>query len=214
MGHTQFMPGSYLAYAVDFTGDGKRDIWSDDPTDALASTAAYLAKFGWIAGMPWGAEVTLPAGFDFSTAADRRMPSDWARLGVRGIDGRAVPDHGSARLLLPMGADGPAFLVFKNFDVIKRYNNSDSYALAVSHLGDRIAGGGNFRTSWPADARALKSDERKELQQLLTVKGFETGGVDGRIGPNTVTAIRAYQRSVGLAADGHASVKVLASLRR
>ena len=214
MGHTQFIPTSYLSYAVDYTGDGRRDIWSDDPTDALASTAAYLAKSGWIKGMPWGVEVRLPQGFDFAEVTSKRMPSDWARLGVTGADGRAVPDYGSARLLLPAGASGLAFLVFKNFDVIKRYNNSDAYALAVGHLGDRIAGGPAFRGQWPANERALKRDEREELQALLTRRGFSTGGVDGRIGPNTVDALRAYQVKAGLTADGHASVDVLQHLRR
>ena len=173
MGHTQFMPTSYATYAVDFTGDGRRDIWSDDPTDALASTAAYLDRMGWVTGMPWGKEVTLPAGFNFMLASGpKKLPSEWARLGVRPADGTTLRDHGEARILLPDGAKGAAFLVFKNFDVIKRYNNSDAYALGVGHLGDRIGGAGPLRGTWPAGERALKRAERQELQNLLTRAGF------------------------------------------
>lgn len=214
MGHTQFMPTSYAEYAVDFTGDGRRDIWADDPSDALASTAAYLDRMGWVTGMPWGAEVTLPANFNFMLASGpKKMPSEWARLGVRPADGSTLRDHGEARLLLPAGAKGAAFLVFRNFDVIKRYNNSDAYALGVGHLGDRIAGAGPLRGNWPAGERALKRAERQELQSLLTRAGFSTGGVDGKIGPNTVDAIRSYQRRVGMEPDGHPSVALLSRLR-
>jgi membrane-bound lytic murein transglycosylase B len=215
MGHTQFMPTSYLAYAVDFTGDGRRDIWSEDPTDALASTAAYLREFGWISGMPWGVEVTLPAGFDHGQARGdvTRMPSEWAALGVRGRDGRPVRDHGAASVLLPAGARGPAFLVFRNFDVIKRYNAATSYAMGVGHLSDRIAGAPDFSAPWPRGDRALTRSERKELQRLLTARGFDTGGVDGRLGPNSLRALRAYQRSVGLPADGYAHGALLDRLR-
>ncbi|EAQ01662.1 Membrane bound lytic murein transglycosylase B [Pseudooceanicola batsensis HTCC2597] len=215
MGHTQFMPTSYAAYAVDFTGDGRRDIWAGDPTDALASTAAYLSRMGWQRGMPWGAEVTLPAGFDFTHASGpKKLPSDWARLGVRPAAGGTLADHGPARLLLPAGARGVAFLVFKNFDVIKRYNNSDAYALGVGHLGDRIGGAGPLRGGWPDGERALKRAERQELQSLLTRAGYSTGGIDGKIGPNTVRAIRGYQQRVGMAPDGHPSVALLTRLRR
>ncbi len=214
MGHTQFIPTSYLAYAVDFTGDGRRDIWSDDPTDALASTAAYLARAGWVRGMPWGVEVKLSDGFNYDHAADKRMPSDWARLGVRGMDGQPVSDYGAAKLLLPAGANGPAFLVFKNFDVIKRYNASNAYALGVGHLGDRIAGAGPLISQWPEGERSLRRAEARELQTLLTRSGYSTRGVDGRIGPNTVKAIRAYQKASGMPADGHPSPALLDRLRR
>ncbi len=214
MGHTQFIPTSYLAYAVDFTGDGKRDIWSDDPTDALASTAAYLARAGWVKGMPWGVEVRLPKGFDFAKSADKRMPSDWARLGVMATNGAPVPNHGTARLLFPAGSAGPAFLVFKNFDVIKRYNASDAYALGVGHLGDRIAGAGPLAGTWPQGERSLRRSEARELQSLLSRAGFSTGGVDGRIGGKTIAAIRAYQTAAGLPADGYPSMALLGRLRR
>ena len=215
MGHTQFIPTSYQAYAVDFTGDGRRDIWSADPSDALASTAAYLERFGWIKGMPWGVEVTLPRDFDYGQLSSKvkRMPSDWARAGVLGMDGRPVPDHGSAYVLLPAGARGAAFLVFKNFDVIKRYNNSDLYALGVGHLSDRIIGGDAVQGGWPEDDRALVRAERHELQRRLTAKGFDTGGIDGNIGPDTRAALMRYQRSIGAVPDGNASWQILKRLR-
>ncbi|OLS53609.1 lytic murein transglycosylase [Rhodovulum sulfidophilum] len=215
MGHTQFMPTSYLEHAVDFTGDGRRDIWSEDPTDALASTAAYLAHFGWTRGQPWGVEVQLPRGFDHRLAdrSVKRMPSDWARLGVRDMTGRAVRDYGRAAILQPAGARGAAFMIFDNFRVIERYNPADAYVIGVGHLADRLKGGGPIRGSWPRDDRALASAERKELQERLTRAGFDTGGVDGRIGPNTVSALRAYQSAVGMIPDGYASMAVLRRLR-
>jgi membrane-bound lytic murein transglycosylase B len=215
MGHTQFMPSSYLAYAEDFTGDGRRDIWGSDPTDALASAAAYLAAHGWTPGQPWGVEVRLPEGFDYRLAGRdvKKRPSDWARLGVRDMDGRAVPDHGRASLLLPAGARGAAFLVFDNFDVIERYNPADAYVIAVGHLSDRLAGGPPIRGGWPRDERALTFDERKEMQRRLTAAGFDTRGIDGRIGPRTIAAVRAWQRAQGLTPDGYASLSVLKRLR-
>ncbi len=212
MGHTQFMPTSYLAYAVDFTGDGKRDIWSDDPTDALASTAAYLKRFGWRKGMPWGVEVQVPRGASFGDA--KRMPSDWAAHGVVGLDGRAVRDHGSARIFQPAGPSGPSFMVFANFDVIKRYNNSDAYALGVGHLSDRIGGGPEIQGKWPRGYDALSFGERMEMQRLLQRKGYSVEKIDGIMGPNTVNAIRAFQASVGVAQDGLPSQQLLALLRR
>lgn len=215
MGHTQFIPTSYLAYAVDFRGDGKRDIWSDDPTDALASTAAYLARFGWIKGQPWGVEVQLPRGFDYAQASRsvKRMPSDWARMGVVGMDGRPVRDFGSASILLPAGARGAAFMIFKNFSVIERYNTADAYVIGVGHLSDRIRGAGPIRSNWPRGDRALTFAERKEMQALLTRRGFDTKGVDGRVGPLTIDAIRDFQRRSGLIPDGYASLDLLNKLR-
>ncbi len=215
MGHTQFIPTSYLAYAVDFHGDGRRDIWSDDPTDALASTAAYLARFGWERGRPWGVEVQLPRGFDYSLASRRvkMRPGEWAARGVVGLDGRPVADHGEASILLPAGARGAAFMIFKNFDVIERYNTADAYVIGVGHLADRIRGAGPIRSNWPRGDRALKYGERKELQARLTRAGYSTGGVDGRIGPNTIAAIRGFQRRAGLVPDGYASLDLLRRLR-
>lgn len=215
MGHTQFIPTSYDSYAVDFTGDGRRDVWSDDPSDALASTANYLSRFGWVLGAPWGVEVRLPAGFDYASADQsiRRPIADWRAAGVTAVGGDAVPDHGEAAILLPAGANGPAFAVYKNFRVIKRYNNATSYAMAVGHLGDRIRGDGPFTAAWPRDDRPLSRTEKKEMQGLLTRLGFSTGGVDGIIGPNSRKAIRSFQRERGLTPDGYASDKFLAALR-
>src|SRR6056297_1102804 len=212
MGHTQFIPTSYLAYAVDFTGDGRRDVWSDDPTDALASTAAYLKRFGWRKGLPWGVEVRVPRGESFGNTS--RMPADWAARGVVGADGRAVRDYGSARILQPAGPAGASFMVFANFDVIKRYNNADAYALGVGHLADRIAGGPPIQASWPRGYDPLSFDERKEMQRRLKRKGFAVEKIDGIVGPNTVAAIRAFQRSVGAAQDGLPSQQLLALLKR
>jgi len=181
MGHTQFIPTSYQAFAVDFNGDGRRDIWSDDPTDALASTAAYLARNGWQKGLKWGGEVgDMPA---------------------------------SAGSVLQPQAGGPKFVVTRNFNALKRYNNSDSYAIGVGHLADRIAGGGQLRGSFPPDANGLTKDDRMELQRRLTARGFDTDGTDGVIGPNSRKAISAYQQSVGLPATGEPSVDLLRRLR-
>lgn len=215
MGHTQFIPTSYLDYAVDFTGDGKRDIWSDDPTDALASTAAYLKRFGWTKGQPWGVEVRLPARFDYAQASERikQSPARWARMGVRDMNGRVVPDHGRASILLPAGAQGAAFMIFDNFHVLERYNTADAYVIAVGVLSDRIAGGAPIQARWPRGDRALSFGEKKEMQRLLARAGFDTGKVDGIIGPNTIEAVRGYQRSIGVLPDGYASLEILTRLR-
>ncbi|MEM8629854.1 MAG: lytic murein transglycosylase [Pseudomonadota bacterium] len=215
MGHTQFIPTSYLSYAQDFNGDGRRDIWSDDPTDALASTAAYLARFGWTKGQPWGVEVRLPQGFDYAQANRKttKRPSQWARMGVRDIQGRTVPDHGRASILLPAGARGAAFMIFDNFEVIERYNKADAYVIAVGHLSNRIEGGGPIRASWPRQDPPLKNSDKRELQQRLTAAGFSTKGIDGIIGPDTIDAIRRYQRANGITPDGYASYDILRRLR-
>ena len=176
MGHTQFIPTSYQAFAVDFTGDGRRDIWSNDPTDSLASTAAYLSRNGWTRGKRWGGEV-----------------------------GNGAP---AGRALQPQ-AGGPRFNVTSNFNVIKRYNNSDSYAIGVGHLADRIAGGGPIRASFPPDKYGLRKEDRVALQKRLTAKGFDTGGADGVLGPKSRAAISAYQTSVGLPATGNPSPELL-----
>ena len=215
MGHTQFIPTSYLSYAVDFRGDGRRDIWSDDPTDALASTAAYLRHFGWRKGQPWGVEVTLPRSFDFSLTGERikRSPSAWAALGVRDTKGNRVPNHGRASILLPAGARGAAFMIFDNFHVIERYNTADAYVIGVGHLSDRIAGAAPLKSGWPRGDRNLRFSEKKEMQRLLTRSGFNTQGVDGVIGPNTIQAIRRFQASQGMVPDGYASFEILKRLR-
>lgn len=211
MGHTQFIPTSYLAYAVDFTSDGRRDIWGDDPTDALASTAAYLARHGWVKGQPWGVEVRLPKGFDTRQAKRdiRRTPSEWAAIGVTDMAGKRVPNHGRAAILLPAGANGPAFMIFDNFRVIERYNAADAYVIGVGHLGDRLAGGPEFSTPWPRGYDPLSFDDRMELQRRLIRAGYALDKVDGVIGPQTVAAIRAYQQARGVTVDGHPSQDVL-----
>ena len=215
MGHTQFIPTSYLAFAEDFRGDGKRDIWSDDPTDALASTAAYLKNFGWKKGQPWGVEVVLPRGFDYSEtgAKTKRSADAWAALGVRDTKGARVPNHGRASILLPAGAEGVAFMIFNNFHVIERYNTADAYVIGVGLLSDRIGGAGPLKASWPRGDRNLAFSEKQEMQRLLTRRGFSTDGVDGIIGPNTVQAIRRFQSSQGLTPDGYASFEILKRLR-
>ncbi|MCU0899738.1 MAG: lytic murein transglycosylase [Cypionkella sp.] len=215
MGHTQFMPTSWWAHAVDFTDDGKRDVWSDDPADALASAAAYLRHWGWTPGAPWGLEVTLPAGFDYDQTTERvkKPVADWAALGVRPAAGGALPDHGLASVLLPGGARGAAFLIFSNFQVIERYNTADAYVIAVGHLADRLRGAPAIAADWPRDLRALTLDERIELQERLGQAGFDPKGVDGRIGPNTIAAVKAFQRANGLVPDGYASVDILNRLR-
>ncbi len=216
MGHTQFMPSSWEAYAADYDGDGKRNVWRDVP-DALASTANYLRAFGWRYGETWGYEVALPEGFDYRLAGGsaKRTLAQWRRLGVRRVGGLAFPRPGDeAYLLLPAGARGPAFLMLPNFDVIKRYNNATSYALGVGHLTDRIIGRGDFAQAWPKNERPLSRSEVKEMQSLLTRAGFSTGGVDGLIGPNTREAIRSYQRANGKTPDGFASAALLDALKR
>ena len=215
MGHTQFMPSSFLAHAVDWDGDGRRDIWGDDPSDALASTAAYLKHFGWTTGQPWGVEVALPEGFDY-LLADREVtktPAEWAELGVTGLDGKTVGDHGPASILLPAGAQGAAFMIFPNFAVIERYNTADAYVIGVGHLSDRIGGAEPIQQAWPREDRALTYDERIELQTRLTEAGFDTQKIDAKIGPLTVNAVRSYQQAEGIAPDGYASPRLLARLR-
>jgi membrane-bound lytic murein transglycosylase B len=215
MGHTQFMPSSYLRSAVDFTADGKRDIWGDDPTDALASTAAYLQQAGWVFGAPWGVEADLPAGFDYdqSSAAVIKPVAAWAALGVTLPGGHALPDHGPARLILPAGHKGAAFLTFANFQAIEAYNPADAYVIGIGHLADRLRGGPAILHPWPRDDRALQLAERIELQQLLTDAGFDAGGADGKVGPKTVAAVKAFQRARGLVPDGYANPAVLEMLQ-
>ncbi len=214
MGHTQFIPTSYQAYAVDFTGDGRRDIWSEDPSDALASAAAYLSKFGWRKGQPWGVEVRLPEGFSGPFGrGSTRSPSAWAAQGVRDMQGGIVPDYGPASIIIPSGRSGPAFMTFPNFTVITRYNNSESYVIGVGHLSDRIVGKPPIRGTFPPDAQGMTLNDRKELQQRLTRKGYDTGGADGVIGSKSEAAIRAYQTAEGLPVTGQATLDLLNRLR-
>ncbi len=210
MGQTQFMPSSFQKFAVDFDGDGKKDIWTNVP-DALASTANYLKQNGWQAGLPWGFEVTMPRGFDYHM--HHASFDDWSRQGVRAADGHAMPRSGEANLFFPAGADGPAFLVTNNYDVIKRYNNSDAYALGVAMLGDRIYGASPLRGTWPVEDPILGLQQRIELQQALTSLGYDVGEPNGRIGSRTRDAIRDFQDKRGLRPDGYAGRRVLEALR-
>lgn len=214
MGHTQFMPSSFMKWAADYDGDRHKDIWNNIP-DALASTANYLAQHGWRRGLPWGYEVVLPKGFDVSphdSQTTHRFP-DWARAGVRRADGGALPSGGEAGLLLPAGARGPAFLVTANYRVIRSYNMSQAYMLAVALLSTRIAGGGPLAASWPTGEKPLSTAQVREIQSNLQRLGFNVGAIDGMIGEQVQGAIRAYQRRNGLVADGYATHALLARMR-
>lgn len=210
MGQTQFMPSSYLAYAVDHDGDGHPNIWTSAP-DALASTANYLRQKGWQPGLPWLVEVALPGTLDLRVV--RRGFAEWAGLGVRRTDGRELPRNGNASLFMPTGVKGPAFLVGDNFEVIRAYNSSDAYAMGVGHLANRIAGGGPFVRPWPTSEPALSHKEKEEVQRRLTKLGFYRGEVDGRHGAKTRDALREFQARSGLVPDGYADPEVLKALR-
>ncbi|WP_417667726.1 lytic murein transglycosylase [Roseibium sp.] len=215
MGHTQFMPSSWEAYAADYDGDGRRDIWTSVP-DALASTANYLKRHGWQTGKTWGYEVVLPSNFDFRLADDDTTLTlrDWRRQGVKRANGRAFPRlEDNAILVMPAGASGPAFLMLRNFYVIKRYNNATAYALAVGHLADRIIGGGELEGDWSREYMPLSRSETAELQAELNRRGYDVGTPDGLIGPATRRGIRAYQRARGITPDGYASVVLLARIK-
>jgi lytic murein transglycosylase len=215
MGHTQFMPTSWAEFAVDFDGDGKRDIWGEDPTDALASTANYLNHWGWVRGTPWGVEVTLPEGFDYDQTTERviKMVSEWRAMGVTLGSGGHLRDGDDTSILLPAGHTGPAFMITPNFQVIEKYNLADAYVIGIGHLSDRLRGGPPIAADWPRQWRALTLDERREMQALLVAKGLDTGGVDGRVGPKTIAAVKAWQKARGDVPDGYPSPDVLAALR-
>ncbi|MCK9802240.1 lytic murein transglycosylase [Pseudomonas sp. MAFF 302030] len=217
MGQTQFIPTTYNTHAVDFDGDGRRDIWNS-PADALASTAHYLQSSGWQKGQPWGFEVQLASGFDYALADGviRKPVAEWMRLGLTLPNDRQVPagaEHLSATLLLPAGYRGPAFLLLDNFRAVLKYNNSSSYALAVNLLSERFSGSGQINGSWPKDDLPLSRSERIDLQTLLNANGYEAGNPDGIIGANTRKAIRSAQQSQGWPADGYPTHKLLESLR-
>jgi lytic murein transglycosylase len=232
-GHTQFMPTTFQRVAVDFDGDGRRDIVGSVP-DALASTANFLKLAGWRSGEPWGFEVALPTGFDASLAGRRskRPLSDWIARGVRragaGSGAAAEPPAGGPRgpasaasppgetpaaLLLPAGPQGPAFLVFRNFDAIYGYNAAESYALAIAHLSDRLRGGGPFVARWPTDDPGLSRAERRELQRLLAARGHDIGEADGMIGTRSREAIRAEESRLSMKPSGRAGRQILEALR-
>ncbi len=216
MGHTQFIPSSYISYAVDWNGDGKKDIWGTKE-DALASTANYLAKAGWKADRPWGWEVNLPQGFDRGLIGRKhwRPVSEWVKLGIVPASAKSFnAPQASAFVVIPQGIAGPVFLITQNFMAIMDYNQSHSYALAVGHLGDRIRGGAAVQAAWPNAAVDLSVPERKELQRLLNARGFGTGGADGRIGAATYEAVLAFQKKAGMPLDGVPSRKVLERIRK
>ncbi len=211
-GHTQFMPSTFKPYAVDFDGDGHKNIIGSVP-DSLASTANNLKATGWKPGKSWGYEVILPRAV-LPKVGETHSLDEWTNMGLK-RPGNKLFKTGSdtATLTLPAGATGPAFLLTKNFDQLKSYNGSEAYAYAVGHLADRMMGGAAFYGKWPRNIRMLSRDERQELQQRLASAGFETGGSEGRIGAQTRKAIRAYQTSVGLPADGFPTPDLLERLR-
>jgi glucose-6-phosphate 1-epimerase len=219
-GQTQFMPTTFLRLAVDFDRDGRRDLVGSEP-DALASTANYLAKAGWKYGEPWGFEVSVPDGFDARNIGrkTRKPLSHWAAKGVKRVDGAALagadaPADRNAALLLPAGARGPAFIVFRNYDAIFSYNAAESYSLAIALLSDQLRGKRALVAKWPTDDPGLSRAERRELQTLLQARGHEIGEIDGMIGKLSREAIQREQKRLGLEPDGRAGRKILAALRK
>ena len=209
MGHTQFMPSSYMKHAVGFRG-GHADVWNT-PADALASTANYLRSFGWTPGLPWGFEVTLPEGYSYVLL--RGSFASFAQAGVTRTNGSRLPSSGEARLFFPAGHTGPVFLLTSNFDVIKTYNSSDAYALGVGHLGDRIAGRAAIQGDWPVSQPRLGKAQVQDLQRRLKRLGLYAGDGDGRVGSGTREAVRQYQQRHRLIPDGYPTPQLLARLQ-
>jgi membrane-bound lytic murein transglycosylase B len=215
-GQTQFTPTTFFKYATDGDGDGRIDLWTSAP-DALASSARLLADQGWKKGEPWGYEVKLPKNFAYEDADTdtQKTIAQWRAMGVMTADGSLLPAaDDSAGIYLPAGAHGPAFLVLPNFRVILKYNNAASYALAVGLLANRMAGGAAVKHSWPRDERPLSRGERIQFQTDLSKLGFDTGAPDGVLGNQSRAALRQYQKSRGLPADGFATASLLAMLDR
>ena len=211
MGHTQFIPTTFLQYGTDGNGDGRRDPWQTE--DALASTANYLGKSGWQRGQRWGREVRLAPDFDYRYIENSLAPAQWGQLGARQADGAALPnDAATAKLWLPAGVNGPALLTYPNFKPIKVYNNADSYALAIGLIADGISGGGGISASWPRDEQGLTRDQVQRLQQNLTAQGYDTKGTDGVMGANTRRAFAAWQAANGQTPDGFISQRSAATL--
>jgi membrane-bound lytic murein transglycosylase B len=215
-GPTQFMPTSFKRYAVDFDGDGRRDV-VNNAADLIASTANNLKKDGWVAGETWGYEVAVPKGFNY-LLADRGKQltlAEWQAHGLKRVGDQAFPHpHEKAYLLVPAGNQGPGFLMLHNFRVIMKYNPAEAYAMAIGHLADRLRGGEPFVQPWPRHEPVLSREERRELQELLNRRGFDSGEPNGRLGAKARAAVRDYQASVGLVPDGFASATILARLRR
>jgi lytic murein transglycosylase len=211
-GQTQFIPSTYQRLAVDFDGDGRRDLVSSVP-DALGSTANYLKASGWRPGDSWMIEVKAPSGYDGPTGRKAKASlSTWGKRGVVRADGKKLSGGAEAGLLLPAGPNGPGFLVFRNFDAIYSYNQAESYALAISHLADRLAGYAPLRTAWPTDDLGLNRAERLHLQKLLIASGYDIGEPDGKIGPATRAAIADAESRVGMAPTGRAGQKIYRAL--
>lgn len=211
-GQTQFIPSTYERLAVDFDGDGRRDL-VNSVADALGSTANYLAKAGWRPGETWMIEVKAPANYSGPSGRDSRASlSTWGERGVTRADGSPISGGGRAALLLPAGPAGPGFLVFPNFDAIYSYNQAESYALAISHLADRLAGYPALRTPWPTNDPGLSRAERLELQRLLIRNGYDIGEADGKIGPVTRAAIAEVERRLGMEPTGRAGRTVYEAL--
>ena len=210
MGQTQLMPSSFVAFAVDFDGGGRKDIWTSD-ADAIGSAAHFLAGNGWTRDLPWGFEVTLPAGFALAEADSAQTApfSAFAGRGVVRADRKPLPAEGAGRLLLPAGLRGPIFLVTPNFDVIKAYNASTAYALGVALLGDAVIGGAGLIASWPRADHALSPAEVRDLQARLKKMGYDPGEVDGMVGEALRSAVRKYQERSGLPPDGYADLGLL-----
>lgn len=212
-GHTQFIPTTYLSLAVDGDGDGRRDLVGSIP-DALHSTAHFMRRAGWQTGATWGYEVRLPPGYSGPSGRNPKHPvSSWAARGIKRIDGGPLTGAGNAGLLMPTGRNGPAFLVFKNYDAAYSYNGADSYALAISLLSDRLRGKDGIQTPWPTDDPPLSREQRRELQRLLLARGFDVGEPDGAVGAKTRAAIKAIEAQIGMAQTGRPGGKVLTALR-
>ncbi len=214
MGHVQFMPSSFLKNAVDFDGDNKRDLWNSTP-DALASAANFLRNLGWQTSERWGREVKLPANFPFLEAGLKNSKSlaEWAKMGITRADNTPLPvTNVNASLLVPAGHQGPAFLVYDNFNVIMRWNRSEFYAIAVGQLADQIAGGGKLIQPPPENVPRLHRDQVITLQEQLNRKGFDAGTPDGILGPGTRRAISEFQDQQGMVADGFPGREVLGLL--
>lgn len=218
-GHTQFMPSTYESLAVDFDGDGRRDLVSST-ADALASTANFLKRGGWQTGMPWGFEVNIPqsASVGGESRRNKKSLSSWESRGFTRIDGSPIIQGNllgstSAGLMMPAGKDGPAFLVFKNFDAIYGYNAAESYALAIAHLSDRLQGKGTIQTAWPTNDQGTSRMERREIQNYLLKRGYDIGNADGLIGDKTRQAIQTEQARLGLSQTGRAGQQILKAFR-
>jgi lytic murein transglycosylase len=209
MGQTQFMPTNVVDYAIDFSGDGKSDIWTNVP-DVLASTGNYLHKGHWVYGLPWGFEVMIPKGFDYMRS--HASFAEWKTLGVRRADGKAFPAAGQGILFFPAGGKGPGFIVTENYDVLKEYNNSDAYAIAVGHLADRMQGGAPFRTAWPPDDHPLSRDARIALQKKLSGLGYKVTDFEGHVDFDLRDSIRAEQKKLGMQPDGNPTPAFLEKL--